>query len=541
MLRKKPKVVEGVTIHRQRLVLDCRQTNCLFRPPPQTHLGSLASIAETELDQGSTMYIAGADIRDCFYAVRMEPGLQQYFALHSDLSDDEIQHVTSGVVGPNSGKHVPVISVLPMGFSWSFYLVQQLHTDTALNALGLPTSALFLDGQPPPKLERDRLSIMPYCDNLHCICLDRARCQDGEDAMASALERIGFELHEHVEATDYFETLGGVIDGKRGLVHTSLKKLWHLIYAFELAAEVVVSTKTIQRLVGHAMVACVLNRNGMAVCRHLYDFISSDGLPRKLLPSERQECRIFAGLVPLLVSDLRRPWSSSVTCSDASPFGYGVCERELDSAVASSHGRWIERWRFKRLPASEWKPRIRSEGWDVFRGVETVTGNRVDPSHDEYMANIDFPEIPSSLMEPSKWTTVMMGKWEHTAEHITMKEARSLLLAVRRLSRSSQHRSKRHLVLVDNLALCFAVAKGRAHNFDLLRVIQRISALCLATNITIRPRWVRSELNVADGPSRGFIKPGVAPSSGKPENKGVPISEIYSNQHQRLQRRLPGL
>ena len=65
------------------------------------------------------------------------------------------------------------------------------------------------------------------------------------------------------------------------------------------------------------------------------------------------------------------------------------------------------------------------------------------------------------------------------------------------------------------MALCFAVAKGRAHNFDLLRVLQRISAITLACRLTIRPRWIRSEINVADGPSRGFISPGpgVAPSS----------------------------
>ena len=240
---KKPKIVNGATTFRQRLVLDCRAVNSLFRAPPQTQLGSLSAISDCELNPDSRLFIAGADIRDCFYAVNMDKALQQYFALCYDLSDEEIYSVTNGEIAGGSGRNVPVISVLPMGFSWSFYLVQQLHADTALRALDIPEPSLFLDGRPPPTLSNTNIAIMPYCDNLHSISLSQDLCQDGKDRMASALEKIGFELHEHCEATEVFDTLGGVIDGCQGIVRVSLKKLWRLIYAFEIAAEVVVSAK----------------------------------------------------------------------------------------------------------------------------------------------------------------------------------------------------------------------------------------------------------------------------------------------------------
>ena len=517
---KKPKVVEGVVIHRQRLVLDCRATNMLFKPPPQTHLGSLASLAECELEPDTNLFLAGADIRDCFYAVNMDQGLQQYFGLYSDISDSEILEVTGGAV-TGGGRNVPVISVLPMGFSWSFYLVQELHTQTVLRTLGLDEKHLFLEGQPAPFLSKSNLAIMPYCDNIHSICTDSRRCQDGKDAMVQSLESIGFELHEHAEANTWFETLGGVVDGKKGLVRATSKRMWQLIYAFELAADTVVSTKTIQRLLGHSMVVCVLNRCGMSVFRKLYDFVASDCSARKLHPSERQECIIFAGIVPLLVADIRKPWSDVVTCTDASPFGFGICERVVDPAVARHHGRWMERWRFKRLPPSEWKPRQRSEGWDVLGDPRTVVGDAFigDPLQDEYVANVGFPEIPDHFMQPLDWSTAKLGKWNFTSEHITLKEGRALLLAVRRLSRNSRCRGKRHLFLVDSMALCFAAAKGRAHSFDLLRILQRVSALSLACNFSLRTRWVRSEVNVADGPSRGFYNPGPSPSSELPSVK----------------------
>lgn len=99
----------------------------------------------------------------------------------------------------------------------------------------------------------------------------------------------------------------------------------------------------------------------MSVFRHLYDIIEK-GISRYLNPSEKREIHIFIGLVPLLVGDLRRDWSSTIHCTDASPYGYGLCERELNHASVKSIARWQERWRFKHLSPDEWQPRRRSQG-----------------------------------------------------------------------------------------------------------------------------------------------------------------------------------
>ena len=57
--------------------------------------------------------------------------------------------------------------------------------------------------------------------------------------------------------------------------------------------------------------------------------------------------------------------------------------------------------------------------------------------------------------------------------------------------------------------LCvFLANKGRASNFGILRVLQQIGSICLAASTTLRTRWVASEANCADGPSRGQITPG---------------------------------
>ena len=100
-----------------------------------------------------------------------------------------------------------------------------------------------------------------------------------------------------------------------------------------------------------------------------------------------------------------------------------------------------------------------------------------------------------------------MGKWRQK-EAIAVNEGRALVLCLRRLCRSSRSRGLKHVVLVDSFSLALAVHKGRARSFDILRITQQVAALSIAGGFSVRLRWIASEHNVADGPSRGQIEPG---------------------------------
>eukprot|EP00973_Karenia_brevis_P050534 7015958-Karenia_brevis.AAC.1 len=52
------------------------------------------------------------------------------------------------------------------------------------------------------------------------------------------------------------------------------------------------------------------------------------------------------------------------------------------------------------------------------------------------------------------------------------------------------------------MAVVLALSKGRASDFHLLCVCRRVAAHVLCLNSTLRVRWVMSELNRADKPSR---------------------------------------
>jgi hypothetical protein len=149
---KKAKIIDGVEVKRQRLVLDCRQTNLLFKAPPLTELGSLSALSRISLDSDDQLWIAGADIKDCFYAVDCPAGMADFFCLQHDLTMAEALQVTEGAFHPcfSSGRICPCIKVLPMGFNWSFFLIQALHEQSVLKTLGIERKDLVLDGHPPP-------------------------------------------------------------------------------------------------------------------------------------------------------------------------------------------------------------------------------------------------------------------------------------------------------------------------------------------------------------------------------------------------------
>ena len=471
---KKSKLVNGALQRRQRLVLDCRQTNLQFKDAPYTSLGFLSALCELEVPPDQDLFVSGGDIRDCFYAVVMAEGMSDYFCFSTDLSIDEASTLFGIPMSDfgDGGAISPCLSVLPMGFSWSFYLVQQLHQQSAMRALGVGNDRILLDGHPAPDLDEGVLA-MPYCDNIHVLALDTQECQRGKSKAVQDLEELGFQIHEQVDSCTLFPTLGGVVDGAVGEVRPTDDRKWNILLGFSYLLDHPVGSTLVQRLLGHAMTVCTINRFGMSIFRHLYDFVERDQESAWLNRHERREVEIFIGILPLLVGRLKLDWYPVITCTGASPEGYGICEQQLAESDIRDMARWQERWRFKLLPPEHWRPRERALRQDPFSDLGTA-GGLSTVGHDDwdYIADENFPEIDRGVLHPSRWRTVRLGKWKDLHEPITVKEGRALVLALRRLARSSRARNKRHLVFVDSLTLAFCVCKGRSSSYKLLRICQ---------------------------------------------------------------------
>lgn len=113
-----------------------------------------------------------------------------------------------------------------------------------------------------------------------------------------------------------------------------------------------------------------------------------------------------------------------------------------------------------------------------------------------------FEEVPAAELRESLWHVVRGGVWRHR-EDIMVLEARAVVKAVERLSACAPSADRRCLFLADNMSLVLSLERGRSTSFPVLVRLRKVVACALCRGIAPRFRWIPSELNSADAPSRG--------------------------------------
>ena len=131
------------------------------------------------------------------------------------------------------------------------------------------------------------------------------------------------------------------------------------------------------------------------------------------------------------------------------------------------------------------------------------------------------PPMREAWHSRERWSLVVKGQWKRE-EHNNVTEARGVAAVVRHLSRSSRSWGKRILIFTDSLVALGCLSKGRSSAPSLLSVCRIVAAGCLVLRLRLYLRWVPSELNYADWPSRGGPV-GVEPKTAKAHTvRGVP-------------------
>lgn len=176
-----------------------------------------------------------------------------------DISGEEAL-ATSATSIFEKGFISPCLDVLPMGWSCFFKLVQSLHVQGCLESSGYHSNSIILDSRPPPQLDVGSSLSMPYCDNTHMLSMHPDLAHSDHVNLKKNLEDWGFSMHEEQGPTTFFPTLGGIIDGKQGMIKPNTERYWNIIMAFDYVCNHPVLSEVIQKLLGHAMVLLVLNR-----------------------------------------------------------------------------------------------------------------------------------------------------------------------------------------------------------------------------------------------------------------------------------------
>ena len=132
--------------------MDARRSNRLFRKPPRTRLGSVEALSRLsiEVEGKKTIWTAQEDVRDYFYRLYIGRGLGEWFSLppiKCALMRKILGSEAPGALGEGDFAY-PFLLVLPMGFSWAFYLAQEAHD--ALHRKILGSSVPFIIDREPP-------------------------------------------------------------------------------------------------------------------------------------------------------------------------------------------------------------------------------------------------------------------------------------------------------------------------------------------------------------------------------------------------------
>ena len=149
----RPRVQVGAFVvtkkaQKQRLIMDARRTNKLFRTPPSTLLGSMDSWARIECEGEADLFMAQEDVRDYFYRLRIDKDLGEYFCcpkIDPVMLKEQLGYLPDAVINlldESEADIYPHMAVLP------FHLAHMAHVELASRTL--PQASLIQDRRPAP-------------------------------------------------------------------------------------------------------------------------------------------------------------------------------------------------------------------------------------------------------------------------------------------------------------------------------------------------------------------------------------------------------
>ncbi len=499
----------------QRLIVDARPANAQFKIPKyESTTGD--DLSRMQVGPGLVLEAAKADLADFFHSCRVPPEVRPYFGLRpiavGDLSRLGLQ-VPSDVIDAR-GKVHPYLTTCPMGWGPSPGVAQGAHEAVLYGAYGHGSAGArelcpVLD--PAGRWSSTRV---PAIDTAaaaapHALVIDDLmlfrHVPVGEPgasgpgavspALAGVLERyaavklkaksskvhdyarsqvlLGYQLHENVFRT------------------TAEKYAAIYSEATALLARGWAQPREVERMVGKLTHIFLLCRLALSVFSSVYAFARQVGHVRaNLWPSVRLELRVALAILPLVRADVSRPVAPILVQTDASSTG--------EAAVYTSA-----------VPLD-----------DLRRECMRPRATPCDPEC-RWSAQEALSAAFEAPLEPELWKVAFMNARTEPCD-IDTRETRAVTNAARWAARKPAMRGRRIVFQGDSTCAVGAIRKGRSSARGMLRQCRRLGAVVLAERLVVEGRWVPTNRNMSDRPSRGDPVPGpcIAPARPRPRGRG---------------------
>ncbi|CAK0823299.1 unnamed protein product, partial [Prorocentrum cordatum] len=430
---------------RQRLIFDTRAVNQEFAGPGYTQLPTAGAWNGLTLKPDDKLFLSQVDIDNAFYRILLPPRLSRRFVLPA-VSRRALLAARPGLVLPEGGKISGFLRVLPMGWTWGLYFCQSM-VETAVRWSGFPDSRLVRDRHTTPDVRSGEVAAV-CVDGVAILGADSSmvdqRCRD----VTRCLQDHGL-ICKGVERSGGLQKFTGLhFDVETGEISLGRERLWRLRLGLVCAADQRrIAGGDLRRLVGHFTWAALVRRELPAIFDSVYRFADrADRRQWRMWPSVELELRRAAALVCFCFVDPKRPPASDICAADASGSsgvdagGRGVVSRGSEAEVGSSA------WRAR--------PGAGGKGGSDFLAVTAADIGAFDD-----------------------WGLKVKGRRVSAQRH-------------------------RLVVLCDNLSVVLALGKGRSSSPHLVRTCREMLALSLLGNLVVAVRWIPSELNQSDRPSR---------------------------------------
>ena len=501
----------------QRLIWDCRPVSEMCRPPPPTRMASVGSIVEIELgsiadvelgsqSQGEFFGLACTDLPCFFYSLKgLVPGLEKLCVLEgvdvgvvranlqelansgSPLSPEASAQASSthalnlrrygdnyaeraarvlSEKWPEGSTHTDLgCTAAPMGFSWSPFIAQCVSSKLANDACPHSLHVVHKGGM----RRMEGSVVMTYLDDLAGICRGATE-KAAMSASAGILQALkqkavdyGLDTHKDQLGTDVTE-LGIRLRAMNNTVIATPEpgRFCLLLHATAFLVTCKYVTKeAFLSVLGHFAWVLQLQRSQYSCLAACYDAAITTSGRIEITPAVRQELTWLLRLAPVLRADLGAPLCPRTYMVDAGPEGGAVV----------------------------WAPLSYGE---------------------KYSTDVQLINYPQP-----KWKLGPLGKWQRN-EHNNLTEARTNLWALQHAGRSEVQRAQREnniarrrrvVVFTDSLVALGSFTKGRSSSRSLNRYCRKQASLAALLGVVPVLRYVATDQNLADGPSRGIRFP----------------------------------